>query len=80
MRQGTYLHASLLRFPPSVVTCWGNPATQTKAAKNETHLDLLSHRGHMSLLLTTEAFDIVEAPRLFGGGLAQALAVSPRLL
>ena len=80
MRQGTYLHASLLRFPPSVVTCWGNPATQTEAAKNETHLDLLSHRGHMSLLLTTEAFDIVEAPRLFGGGLAQALAVSPRLL
>ena len=80
MRQGTDLHASLLHFPPSVVTCGDNPATKTEAAKNETRLNLLSHRGHVTLFLTTEALDIVEALLLLGGWLAPALAFTPRLL
>ena len=80
MRQGTDLHASLVHFPPSVVTCWDNPATKTEAAKNETRLNLLSHRSHVTLFLTTEALDIVEALLLLGGWLAPALAFTPRLL
>ena len=80
MRQGTDLHASLVHFPPSVVTCWDSPAKNTETAKNETHLALLSHRSHMTLLLTVKTFDAVEVLWLFGRWLAPAFAVTPRLL